>query len=453
MTTLFKKDLGGEVRSRQDLIDYLRRGERPPEKWGIGMEVEKQVVDSLTGEAASYARIERLLKRLEEEERWTGVREEGHLVALIGKDSSITLEPGGQLELSGKVCPDVHCCFGELSHHIADVVNKGAEQGLSFLGMGVQPFTGMDGIDWLPKSRYEVMAPYMTRCGDMGQRMMKQSAGIQVNLDFLDEQDCIEKLRISMLASPVLYSLFANSPVMDGRPSGFLCTRGEIWSRTDPARTGLIHALFNTDAGYDTYIDYALQIPMYFIVRDGRYVDLTKTRRPFSLYMKEGFNGHRATVNDWDLHLSTIFPEARLRPQIEIRSADSLPPDLIPAVGALMKGLVYDKVAGQEFLELLHFDSDADLKAVYRSSWKLGLKTPVKGRTLREVSLDAIAISRRGLKRQRKKDNHVLDESIYLDKIEEIAESGVTLAERILDRWKGSQEDKLKMLIEHCGYR
>lgn len=296
------------------------------------------------------------------------------------------------------------------------------------------------------------MGPYMLRTGDLGQAMMKQSAGLQVNLDYADEADCIDKLRLAVVLAPLLYALFANSPIMEGRPTGFLTTRGEIWSRTDPDRTGLLPQLFMPDAGYATYVEYALDVPMYFIFRNGRFLDLTAERFPFRRYLVDGFAGHRATLADWDLHLSTLFPEARLRPQIEVRPADSLPPHLTLAVGALLKGIFYDRSAGEEVWSLFRLQRPEERAELWRQSWRLGLKAPVGGRSLREVALDVLGSARRGLQRQRLQNQRGLDEAVYLEGIEEIAESGVTLAERLLARWSGSRQEKVAILLDHCGF-
>jgi glutamate--cysteine ligase len=283
--------------------------------------------------------------------------------------------------------------------------------------------------------------------------MMKQSAGLQVNLDYADEADCIDKLRLTIALTPLLYALFANSPLLEGRPTGFLTTRGEIWSRTDPDRTGLLPQLFSPDASFATYVEYALDVPMYFIFRDGRFLDLTGERFPFRRYLAEGFAGHRATLADWDLHLSTLFPEARLRPQIEVRPADSLPPRLTLAVAALLKGILYDRVASEEVWSLFKQQLPEERAELCRQSWSLGLRAPFGNRSLREVALDVLQSARRGLQRQRLQNQRGLDETVYLEGIEEIAESGVTLAERLLARWHGSRREKVEVLMDHCGFR
>lgn len=453
MTTLVKPHLQVPVASTDDLIAYLARGARPPGRWGVGAEMEKLVVDAETGEAADFDRIEALLLRLERSGGWTGVREDGRLIALLGAKSSITLEPGGQLELSGELCPDVHCCNGDFDRHIDLIVGEGEPLGLLFLGLGVQPFTPLERIGWIPKARYGIMGPYMLRTGDMGQAMMKQSAGLQVNLDFSDEGDCMEKLRLSLALSPLLYALFANSPLAEGRPTGFLSTRGEIWRRTDPDRTGLLPSLFAPGAGFADYVAWALDVPMYFIVREGCFVDMTGERFSFRRYLAEGFAGHRATLGDWDLHLSTLFPEARLRPQIEIRCADSLPPPLAMAVPALLKGILYDGEARRAAWELFRDQTPEEREELYRSSWRLGLKTPFGAGTLRDAAVEVLAAAREGLRRQQRRNGRGLDESVYLEEMEEIAASGVTLAERLLADWGSSRGEQVALLRRHCGYR
>ena len=452
MSTLAKANLDVPVTDAADLVNFLARGARPRQEWGIGTEVEKLVLDSVSGAAAPYSRVEALLETLEAEGGWRAIREEGHLIALFGPQSSITLEPGGQLELSGRLCKDLHCTYGDFASHLAAVVDKARALDLCFFGLGVQPFSAPDEIAWVPKARYAIMGPYMARQGDMGQRMMKLSAGIQVNIDYQDEEDCIGKLRIALATAPLFYALFANSPIMDGQPSGFLSTRGEIWSRTDNDRTGLLPQLFADGAGYATYVDYALDVPMYFIQREGRYLDLTTNRFTFRRYLAEGYGPHRATLADWDMHLSTLFPEARLRPQIELRSADTLPARLTLAVPALAKGLLYDPDARAEIWSLLGHFSTADRAQLCREAWRIGLKARVGGHSLHAIAGEALGIARRSLHRQAACAGHSLDEGVYLDGIEEIAASGITLAERLLADWHGTRQEKFAALCRHCGF-
>ncbi len=452
MTTIVKTELDRPIESTDALITYLTGGERPQHQWGIGAESEKQVVIRDTGEAASYKNLQTLLQTLEKEPEWQRLNDGEALVGLKGIDSSVTLEPGGQLELSGRICPTIHCCQKELLLHTQEILQAGEPLNLLFLGIGVQPFTPLDQIELLPKERYGVMYPYMARAGTMGQRMMKQTSGLQVNLDFSNEADCIAKLQVAQMLAPLLYALFANSPIMEDKPTGFLSTRGEIWTHTDPDRTGLIDALFEEGAGYHTYVDYALDVPMYFIYRKGRMLDLTQQRFTFRQFMAEGFEDTRPLMTDWDLHLSTLFPEVRLRPQIEIRSADALPAKMTVAVATLIKGILYDHDAMAGVREALWLPDKTERDRVYRNSWRQGLKTPVGNRTLQDISLEILDLAREGLARQQRR-TFIQDERPYLNEVQEIAETGVTLAERLLADWSpGDRKANLALLERHCSF-
>jgi len=452
MTTFIKSELAQPLNSRDELTDYLLRGARVDELRFIGTESETLVIDQQTGQAADYPQIVHLLQRLNADGGWEPIVEQGNLLGLVGEHSSITLEPGGQLELSGRLCRDVHCCASEFLLHVQQVVAAGHQLQLGFLGLGVLPHTPLEQIATLPKQRYAVMTDYMPQVGDMGLRMMKQSAGLQLNLDFTSEDDCMAKLRLAQLLSPVLYGLFANSPLLEGQPSGFLSTRGEIWSRTDQQRTGLIPALHHTEARLTDYVDFALQVPMYFIVRDDTLLPLTGRPLTFSDFMAHGYAGHRATLADWDLHLSTIFTEVRLRPQIEIRSVDSLPPAFCLAPAALVKGLFYDSASTSAALALFDDLEFSTLQQLHRDSWRLGLKARTPQATLQEYALELLRLSREGLRRQRLRPA-AEDEHPFLDSIQSIADSGVTLAEQLLQHWPPDDTAaQLALLFEHCGY-
>ena len=436
----------------QQLSDFLLRGARPRDEWGVGLETEKLVVDRNSGEAVGYERIRELLSRLDGIGGWRGVYEQERLVGLQGKRSSVTLEPGGQLELSGKFCCDISCSWRDLNRYRQHIVTMGHDLDLVFLGLGVQPFTPLEKIEWLPKPRYEIMGPYMLKTGDMGQRMMKQTAGTQVNLDFSDEADCVRKLRVAQWLSPICYALFANSAILEGQPSGYLSLRGEIWSRTDPDRCGLIEQLLKSNSGLSDFVEYALDVPLYFIEREGKYIDQTQTRFSFRQFLESGWRDQRATLADWDLHLSTLFPEVRLRPQIEVRSADSLPPRYTAAVAALYKGLLYTEQGLSGVESLLSDLSTESFLALYRSSWRDGLKTRIPGGTLQEVAVELLKIATLSLREQFDNGDSGSDESHFLNSIAEIAESGETLAEQLLVNWRGSRKEKLDLLFKHCGY-
>ncbi len=440
------------IDNHQQLSAFLSRGARPRHDWGVGLETEKLVIDRQTGEAASYEQIRQLLLQLEETGGWQGNYDGDNLIGLQGKLSAVSLEPGGQLELSGRFCCDIHCTWRDFGRYRQQLTAIGAESGLAFLGLGVQPFSTLDNINWLPKKRYDIMGPYMLKTGDMGQRMMKQTAGTQVNLDYLDEADCIRKLRVVQWLSPLCYALFANSPILEDRPNGFLSLRGEIWSRTDADRCGIIEQMFDPKAGFDTFIEYALDIPLYFLWRENKFIDLTGSRFTFRQYLKSGWQQHRATLADWDLHLSTIFPEVRLRPQIEIRSADSLPPLLAPAVAAFYKGLLYSEEALATVERIFQGSTKTERQKLHQQSCRTGLQTEFRGGNLREIAAELLTQASKSLQQQFQQGDSGADESQFLQPLEEIVASGKTLAEKLLERWQGGRQDKLAILLEHCGY-
>ncbi len=440
------------IDNHQQLVDFILRGARPRDEWGVGLETEKLVVDRLTGEAVPYERIRELLFRLDGIGGWKGIFEQEHLIGLQGRRSSVTLEPGGQLELSGKFCCDIHCSWRDLSRYRKHILTVGSELDLLFLGLGTHPFTRLEQISWLPKGRYRIMSQYMLKTGDMGQRMMKQTAGTQINLDFSDAADCARKLRLSQRLSAVSYALFANSPLLDGKPSGFLSTRGEIWSRTDPDRCGLIEQLLSPAAGLKDFVDYALDVPLYFIERNKQYVDMTGSRFTFRQFLDGGWNAEQATLKDWNLHLSTLFPEVRLRPQIEVRSADSLPPRFTASVAAFYKGLLYTEQALSGAEALLMQMDHMEFVDFYRRSWRDGLKTGFSGGTLGDLATDLLRLAQEGLRQQFLQAYSGADESHFLDPLQELVTTGETLAERLLKRWPSTREEQLKLLVEHCGY-
>lgn len=449
-----KKDSANQpINSRDDLLGSLRGGGRPREDWGIGLESEKLVLDAKSGEAASYSQIREMLARLEGVAGWQGIYDDESLVGLQGKRSSVTLEPGGQLELSGRLCCDMHCNRRDLQRYVQQISELAPELGLCILGFGIQPFTPLNKIDWLPKKRYAIMGPYMLKTGDMGQRMMKQTAGTQVNLDYLDEADCVRKLRLLQWLSPVFYALFANSPLLDGVDSGFLTVRGEVWSRTDNDRCGLIPAFMSQGGRLDDYVDYALATPLYFLQRGERLIDMTDKPVTFSEFLDRGAQGETALLGDWDLHLSTLFPEVRLRPQLELRTPDSLPPDLALAVAALVKGLFYDEAALAHAENLIKDLSTTERLQLYPDSWRLGLNARFGSTTLLELSRELVAEARQGLVRQYLQGHNADDESSFLSPLAPILHSGKTLAELVLDGWQGSKQDKFKHLRNLCEYR
>ena len=338
--------MSDEIRSKEELLQYFHSGSKPRERWRIGTEYEKVAVNARDGRAIPFsgpAGVETILKRLADRFGYEPEDEEGRVLALKEPAASITVEPGGQIELSGEQCDNIHCAQREFKRHVEELLEVTQDLGVAILGLGMQPGSTLDQIELLPKARYHIMYPYMARKGRLGQRMMKQTAGVQANLDYSDEADAMRKLRLSFALTPLIYGLFGNSPLCDGDLNGYLTFRAHIWTDTDPDRCGIPRFVFNENAGFDDYVEFALDVPMYFLIRNHRYIDLTRPPGiTFRQFMERGYQKERATVEDWGNHLTTIFTEVRLKQYIEIRSADSQPPALMLALPALCKGILYE---------------------------------------------------------------------------------------------------------------
>ncbi|TMA48046.1 MAG: glutamate--cysteine ligase, partial [Deltaproteobacteria bacterium] len=303
MTDFRQSDRAVPIESVGQLVEQFHRAGKPSAQWAIGTEYEKVVVDRATGRAAPFSGrrgIETVLRTLAERFGWEPKEEEGRTVALVRGGASITLEPGAQLELSGEQCRTLHCTQQELATHVRELVDVGSELGLAFLGLGMQPVSRLEEIELVPKQRYRIMAPYMERVGTLGLRMMKQTATVQANIDYADERDAMRKLRVGMGLAPLVNAMFANSSLSDGGLNGYMSFRGHIWTQTDPARCGLLRLAFRERATFADYVEWALDVPLYFILRDGRY-RTTVTGTPFRRFLADGAAGERATLDDWNL--------------------------------------------------------------------------------------------------------------------------------------------------------
>jgi glutamate--cysteine ligase len=317
----------------------------------------------------------------------------------------------------------------------------------------MQPVSSLDEIDLLPKARYRIMYPYMRRKGRLGQRMMKQTAGVQSNLDFSDERDAMRKVRVSMGLVPLVYAIFANSPLSNGDLNGYLTFRGHIWTDTDPDRSGTLKFVFDQDAGFEDYVEYALDVPMYFLVRDHEYLDLTQPPGiTFRRFMEEGFRGHRATIEDWSNHLTTIFTEVRLKTYVEVRTADSQPPALMLAMPALFKGVLYDDDCLDAAWDLVKRWSFEDRVALTGEAYRLGLAARAGRIRFADLALELLRIAMEGLVRQRALNDRGEDETIYLMRLLDLVRSGHSPGSLTVERWKGRWNGDLKRLIEGCSY-
>jgi glutamate--cysteine ligase len=443
------------IESVEQLVVQLQRAGKPRQQWRIGTEYEKVVVDRATGTAAHFSGqrgVEALLRGLADRYGWEPKEEDGRTVALARAGASITLEPGAQLELSGVQCPTIHRADEELRTHVREVVSVGRELGLACLGLGIQPVSRVEEIEWVPKQRYRIMGPYMTRVGTLGQRMMKQTATVQANIDYADERDAMRKFAVGMGIAPLVNAMFANSPVSDGGLNGYMSFRGHIWTDTDDARCGLLPFAFREEASFADYVEWALDVPLYFILRHGRY-RTEVTGLPFRRFLTEGAAGERATLDDWNLHLTTLFPEVRLKGYIELRSADSQPPECLLALPALVKGVFYTEDCLQAAWDLVKRWSFEERLALYADVHRQALQARLRGISVLELARELYAIAEEGLRRQRALDDAGADERRYLERLGEQLALGRSPARVIAEKWTGEWDRAVERLIAYAEYR
>ena len=445
------------IESRDQLIRYFESGAKSREQWRIGTEYEKVTVSAEDGRALPYSGprgVEQILRRMAERYGYEPEDEQGRVIALKGERASITIEPGSQIELSGEQCETIHCAHAEFSRHIEQLIEVGEEMGAAVLGLGMQPISTIDEIELIPKKRYRIMYPYMARKGRLGQRMMKQTAGVQANLDYGDEADAMRKMRLSMGLVPLVYAMFANSPLCDGRLNGYQSYRGHIWSDTDNDRCGTLEFVFRDDAGFEDYVDYALGVPMYFLYRDHAAQDMTQPPGiTFRQFVEHGWRGQRATMEDWATHLTTIFTEVRLKKYVEVRTADSQPPSLMLALPALFKGILYDSDCMTGAWDLVKRWSFEQRLEITDAAQKFGLEARDGRISLRELALEALMIATVGLERQHCVNQHGDNESVYLLRMLDQVRNGWTQASLTIERWKGRWNYDVQRLVEGCSYQ
>ena len=441
------------IERTDQLVEQFHQAAKPRDRWAIGTEYEKVLVDAASGKAVAFdgpRGIERCLSQMAERFGWDPREEEGRLIALSRNGISITLEPGGQIEFAGPPQTSLHDTRRDVMAHVRELVTVASEQGQAVLGLGCHPVAVPDDIPWVPKQRYRIMRDYMRRVGTLGHRMMKQTATVQANLDFADERDAMRKLRIGMASAPIVNALFANSPLVDGDLSGYTSFRGHVWTDTDRARCGLLPFAFRDDAGFADYVAWALDVPMYFVLRDGQYAT-DVTGMPFRRYLTGGVAGQVATLDDWNLHLTTLFPEVRLKGFIELRAADSQPPDRVLALPALAKGLFYDDDCQDAAFDLVRPWSFDQCAEAYRDAIRGGFAARLRGIRLGELARELLTIAYEGLRRHPILDDDGRDERCYLDPVAEQLGRGRTLAEEIAGLWSGPWQREPGHLIRHCG--
>jgi len=437
-------DTSPTVNSRRDLIDYMASGSKPREKWLIGTEHEKFAYRLSDLRPLEYEGDQGVRVMLDKLTRfgWTPVAEDGNVIALVQNDgSSITLEPAGQLELSGAPLGTIHETCKEVGIHLQQVKAVAAEMEIGFLGVGYQPKWPRTEMPWMPKNRYALMQNYMPTRGGLGLDMMQSTCTVQVNLDFDCEATMIKMFRVSLALQPVATALFANSPFKEGKPSGYLSYRSHIWTDTDPDRTGVLPFVFEDGFGFERYVDYMLDVPMYFVYRDGTYLDATgQSFRDFLEGKLPALPGEKPTLQDWEDHLTTAFPEVRLKRYLEMRGADGGPWSRLCALPALWVGLLYDPGILDQAWEMIKNWTPQDHDHLRAMVPQMALSTPFKDGTLGDVALEVLELAHQGLVRRKRLDGVGLDESRFLKPLFQIAESGLTPAEELLfayeRRWK-----------------
>lgn len=435
---------GAVITDKRQLVEYLAAGCKPPADWRIGTEHEKFVFRLKDHSTVAYdgpAGIRALLTGLMRY-GWTPVHDGDNIVGLSEAGAAISLEPGGQFELSGAPIETLHQTCKEVNEHLTQVRAVTRELGLGVIGLGFHPTARREDVPWMPKRRYEVMRRYMPLKGKLGLDMMLRTCTVQVNLDFASEADMVRKLRMSLALQPIAVALFANSPFVEGKPSGYVSYRGHVWTDVDPDRTGLPPFVFEPGFGFERQVDYMLDVPMYFVYRDGRYIDAAgQSFRDFVNGRLPALPGAVPTMSDWSDHLTTVFPEVRLRRYIEMRGADGGPWRRLCALPALWTGLLYDSVALDAAVDLTADWTRAERERLRMEIPRHGLKTPFRRGTVRDVAVAVVEIARAGLRRRRRLDSTGQDESHLLDTLAEIAQSGRTPAEQLLEdyatRWKG----------------
>ena len=440
------------IEHRDQLLAPMIKGEKPATAWRIGTEHEKLVYATANHHAPSYAEpggIRDLLMALTDY-GWEPVIESGNVIALTGSDGAVSLEPAGQLELSGAPLENLHQTCAETGRHLDQVKAIGAKTGTGFLGLGMWPDKRRDELPIMPKGRYAIMLGHMPRVGSMGLDMMLRTCTIQVNLDYSSEADMAQKFRTSLALQPLATALFANSPFTEGRPNGFLSYRSHIWSDTDPHRTGMLPFVFEDGFGYDRYAEYMLDVPMYFVFREGKYIDAAgHSFRDFLKGKLSVLPGELPRASDWVDHLSTAFPEVRLKSFLEMRGADGGPWGTICALPAFWVGLLYDQAALDAAWDLVkHWDMDGR-EALRTAVPKLGLDAPLPGGgTLKDIAAEVLAISRSGLNARARLNSAGDNESGFLAPLDEIVASGKVPAQRLLDKFHGEWGGDISRVYE-----
>jgi glutamate--cysteine ligase len=446
------------IETREDLVAWFEAGSKPKSRFRIGTEHEKFVFTVEGHSPVSYGDrrgIRALLEGMQHLLGWEPIIEDGNVIGLfdVTGGGAISLEPGGQFELSGAPVESVHQTCSELMAHLAQVKEVARPLGIGFLGLGMTPNWSLAQIPMMPKGRYRIMTAYMPKVGGHGLDMMYRTCTVQTNIDYSSEADMVKKLRVSLALQPVATAMFANSPFTEGKPNGFLSFRSEIWRDTDADRSGMLPWAFEPGMGFERYVDYALGVPMYFVKRGERYIDVAgQSFRDLMEGRLQALPGERATISDWANHISTIFPEVRLKRYLEMRGADGGPWRRLPALPAYWAGILYDDDSLDAAWDLVKDWTAAQRQKLRDDVPRMGFTAAVRGQSVLQLAKTTIALADKGLARRRRLDARGQDERRYLGQIEDYVARGITPAEELLEKFHGPWGHSVEPVFKEYAY-
>ena len=449
---------GGPVERFEQLAEYLEAGCKPMDDWRIGTEHEKFGYCKDTLKPLPYdgpRSIKAMLEGIRDRYGWDAIEEQGKIIGLVKDGANISLEPGGQFELSGAPLETIHQTCDEVNEHLREVQGVADGIGARFIGLGAAPEWTHEQMPMMPKGRYRLMTDYMGRVGTHGTQMMYRTCTVQVNLDFGSEADMVKKLRVALSLQPVATALFANSPFFEGKPNGHKSWRSRIWRDLDPARTGMLPFVFEEGMGFQRYVDYALDVPMYFVYRDGKYIDaLGQSFRDFLKGELPALPGEKPTLSDWADHLTTIFPEARIKKFIEMRGADGGPWRRLCALPAFWVGLLYDATALDAAWDLAKDWDDETREALRVAASVDGLQAEAGGVKMHDLAREVVAIAEAGLKARARPGvgGMVPDETHFLNALQESIETGRVPADELLEKYHGDWGGDLSRIYAEYSY-
>ena len=449
---------GGPIERPEQMVEYLASGCKPKSEWRIGTEHEKFGYCKKSLQPLPYKgsrSILSVLKGLRDRYNWQVLLEGGQLIGLQKGGANISLEPGGQLELSGTTLSTIHETCDEVNTHLREVKSIADELNVGFIGIGAAPSWKHEQMHMMPKGRYKLMTDYMDKVGTMGKSMMYRTACVQVNLDFSSESDMVQKLRVALALQPISVALFANSPFFEGKITGHKSWRSRVWRDLDPDRTGMLPFVFDKGFGFEAWTEYALDVPMYFVYRNGRYIDaLGQSFRDFLKGQLPALPGEKPTLSDWADHLTTLFPEARIKKFIEMRGADGGPWRRLCALPAFWVGICYEQSALDAAWDIAR-KWDVDTREAWRVAASIdGFEAVVKGQKMLDLAKELVEISESGLKKRAMSSSHGLlpDETHFLDVLKDSLEIGKTPADELLDLYYGPWAQNSENVFKHFSY-